>query len=131
MKAYWDSSAIVQATADHALRTRLRNERGFTRTHALAETFSALTAGSLAVRLDANAAAQTVENLAADLDFLDLTAVEVISAMKQARKRGVRGGRIHDFLHAIAAEKSGASELLTLDENDFGQLTDNVKVRQV
>jgi hypothetical protein len=36
MKAYWDSSALVQATADLALRTRLNRDRGITRTHALA-----------------------------------------------------------------------------------------------
>jgi hypothetical protein len=57
MKAYWDSSALVEASANLVIRRRLRNERGITRTHALAEAFSALTAGGLAVRLDADAAA--------------------------------------------------------------------------
>jgi len=33
--------------------------------------------------------------------------------------------------HAVAAEKSGAIELLTADENDFESLTDSVKVVQV
>jgi predicted nucleic acid-binding protein len=131
MKAYWDSSAIVQASADLALRTRLRTERGITRTHTLSEAFSALTAGGLAVRLDADAAAEMVENLARDLDFVDLTAAEMLKALKQARRRGVRGGRVHDFMHAVAAEKSGAEELLTLDANDFDSLTDSVKVEVV
>ena len=36
-----------------------------------------------------------------------------------------------DFLHAVAAQKAGVEELLTLDENDFEQLLDNLKVRQV
>jgi predicted nucleic acid-binding protein len=72
-----------------------------------------------------------VNNLAQDLDFVDLTAQEVLNALKQARKRGVRGGRVHDFLHAVAAEKSGASQLLTLDENDFESLVDSVKVEQI
>ena len=109
MKAYWDSSARVEACADPALRGRLRAEGGVTRTHALAETFSALTAGNLAVRLDADGAARMVGNLAQDLDFVDLTSKEVLDALKQTRKRGVRGGRIHDFLHAVAAEKAKAS----------------------
>jgi len=43
--------------------------------------------------------------------------------LKEARKKGVRGGRIHDYLHAVAAEKSGARQLLTLDKNDFNGLT--------
>jgi predicted nucleic acid-binding protein len=131
MKAYWDSSALVQATADLALRTRLHRDRGITRTHALAESFSALTAGNLAVRLDAAAAARTVENLAQDLDFVDLTAKEVLDALKQARRRGVRGGRVHDFLHACAAEKANVDRLLTVDENDFESLLDSVQIEQL
>src|ERR1041384_6291263 len=131
MKAYWDSSALVEASADIALRTRLLKERGISRTHSLAESFSALTASGLGVRLDADAAATMVHNLAQDLDFVELTPAEVLSALKQARKRGVRGGRVHDFLHAVAAEKCGATQLLTLDENDFESLLDTVKVEQV
>jgi len=91
MKAYWDSSALVAASADLTLRTRLRDERGFVRSHALAEIFSALTGGNLTIRLEADAAARTVENLAQDLDFIELTPHEILGALKQARKRGVRG----------------------------------------
>ena len=131
MKAYWDSSALVEAAADLALRSRLRQERGITRTHALAEIFSALTGGNLAIRLEADAAAQVVETLAQDLDFVDLPAKEVLGALKLARKRGVRGGRVHDFLHAIAAENSGVEELLTTDQHDFESLTQSVKVELV
>jgi predicted nucleic acid-binding protein len=131
MKAYWDSSALVEAASDFALRTRLRQERGITRTHALAEIFSALTGGNLAIRLEADAAAEMVDNLAQDLDFVDLTAKEVLAALKRARKRGVRRGRVHDFLHAIAAENSGAEELLTTDQYDFESLTDSVRVELI
>jgi predicted nucleic acid-binding protein len=64
------------------------------------------------------------------LDFHDLTAAEVLTALKEARKKGVRGGRIHDYLHAVAAQKSGAKKLLTLDRNDFAGLT-KVGIEQV
>ena len=131
MKAYWDSSALVQACADLSLRRRLKNEGGLTRLHTLAETFSALTGGNLSIRLEADAAARTIENLAHDLEFVELTAEDMLRALKQARKRGVRGGRVHDLMHAVAAEKSGAAELLTVDENDFESLTDSVTVEQV
>ena len=131
MKAYWDSSALVQACSDVALRRRLRTERGFTRTHALAESFSALTGGNLSIRLDADAAARTVESLAKDLEFVEISPDEILEALKEARRRGVRGGRVHDFLHAVAAEKAGAAELLTVDENDFESLTVRVKVAPV
>src|SRR5438046_1164955 len=119
MKAYWDSSALVEASAGLTLRARLRNERGITRPHALAEVFSALTGGNLGIRVEPDAAARTIENIAQDLEFVDLTSDETLRALKQARKRGVRGGRVHDFLHAVAAEKSPVSELLTADRHDF------------
>jgi len=130
MSAYWDSSAVIEACANQGLRVRLHRERGLTRTHTLAEVFSTLTGGNLAFRLDADAAAQTIANLAADLDFHDLTAGEVLQALKEARKKGVRGGRIHDYLHAVAAQKSGAKKVLTLDKNDFTDLT-KVEIEQV
>ncbi|MBU6400366.1 MAG: PIN domain-containing protein [Verrucomicrobia bacterium] len=131
MKAYWDASALVEATSHTLLRARLRRERGVTRTHSLAEAFSALTGGNLGIRLDPEAAARVVNNLAADLDFVEVNAQEVLSALKRARKLGVRGGRVHDLLHAIAADKSGLPELLTLDQNDFAGLTTRATVQQV
>jgi predicted nucleic acid-binding protein len=130
MSAYWDSSAVIEACASTLLRARLHRERGVTRTHTLAEVFSTLTGGNLAFRLDADGAARTVANLAVDLDFCDLAAQEILQALKEARKRGVRGGRVHDYLHAVAAEKAGAKKLITLDRNDFKDLT-NVEIEQV
>lgn len=55
-------------------------------------------------------------------------AKEVLLALKQAGKLGVRGGRVHDYVHALAADKSGADELLTLDANDFVGLTVKAKI---
>jgi predicted nucleic acid-binding protein len=130
MKAYWDSSALVQATSEIGLRRRLRAEGGITRCHALAEVFSALTSGRLAIRLDANDAAATVENLASDLELIELSAPEIVTALKQARTRGVRGGRVHDYIHARVVEKSGGKVLLTADRNDFENLVDTVTVHQ-
>jgi predicted nucleic acid-binding protein len=123
MRDYWDSSAVIESCNNPELRVRLHRERGFTRTHTLAEVFSTLTGGNLAFRLGADEAAKTVANLALDLDFHDLAATDVLRALKEARKKGVRGGRIHDYLHAVAAEKAGARKLLTLDRNDFNNLT--------
>lgn len=123
MKAYWDSAALVQAWMDIQLRTRLHAEGGVTRTHALAEVFSTLTGGRLPLRLDADSASAVLDNLASDLEFQDLDAQEVLSALKQAQKRGVRGGRVHDYLHGVAADKKGVSALLTTDQFDFTGLT--------
>ena len=70
-------------------------------------------------------------NAGLDLEFVDLTRAEVLTALEQTRRRGVRGGRVHDFLHAVAAEKSGAAQLLTTDEHDFESLSDHLRVEQV
>ena len=131
MKAYWDSAALIEACSDVVLRTRLRSERGVTRTHALAEVFSTLTGNKIGMRFAADAAAQAIDSLAADLDFVDLNEEETRQALRFARQKGVRGGRVHDLLHAVAAEKAGVKELLTIDQNDFNGLMENVKIVQL
>jgi predicted nucleic acid-binding protein len=122
MKAYWDSSALVQSLAEPALQLRLKQERGFTRPHALAEAFSALT-GNPVARVDANDASAFITSLPRSLDFIELAVPEILRALKTARQKGVRGGRVHDYLHAVAAEKSGAKQILTLDRTDFLGIT--------
>jgi predicted nucleic acid-binding protein len=124
MKAYWDTSALVEATMDQALRSRVKREQPYTRTHSLAEAFSALTGGNLGIRLEADDAAATLQNIAEDIEFVELDKADVLAAFKSARRKGVRGGRIHDYLHAVAAEKQKATQFVTLDRNDFAGLTD-------
>ena len=63
------------------------------------------------------------KTLSLHLDFVKLSASDVLVALKNARKRLVRGGRIHDYLHAVAAEKGLATKILTLDKYDFDDLT--------
>ena len=123
MKTYWDSSALVAAVETPAMQLRLQRERGVTRSHTLAEVFSTIT-GNPKNRADAQIAAEILANLAKSLDFVDLTADEMLAALKSARKLGVRGGRVHDFFHAVAAKKSGAKKIVTLDKNDFAGLTE-------
>jgi predicted nucleic acid-binding protein len=130
MKAYWDSSALVSATEDPVLSARLASDKGFSRRHALAETFSALT-GKAHLKTDANKAAVLLEQFAADLDFIELSTEEIVQAAKDAQSLGVRGGGIHDLLHARAALKSGAKCFLTLDKNDFINLVPGLSIEQV
>ena len=127
MKAYWDSSALIETTQKPDLLARLKREGAFTRTHSLAETFAVLS-GNPNVRFSAHFAAETVKGLAQYLDFVDVSADEVIAALGMAQAKGVRGGRVHDYIHALAAKKSGADTLLTLDKNDFTGLFPAVSV---
>ena len=130
MKPYWDSSALVQTVLDDGTHERLKREGGFTRTHTLSETFSVLT-GRAHLRMEANAAHKTIQEIARHLEFVDLTADEILAALAHAQKRGVRGGRVHDYVHALAAKKSGATSLLTLDKNDFDLLVPGLTVEQI
>ena len=75
------------------------------------------------VALSADDAADLLEQAAADLDFLELTPHNVLQSLAAAQKKGVRGGRVYDFLHAVAAEKSGADVLYTLNTEDFKGLS--------
>jgi predicted nucleic acid-binding protein len=123
MKNYWDSSSLVAAVEIPALQLRLREERGVTRVHTLAEVFSTIT-GNPKGRVEPDRATEILEYLAQSLDFVDLTGVEMLAALKSARMLGIRGGRVHDYFHAVAAKKSGAEKILTLDKNDFLGLTE-------
>lgn len=123
MTAYWGSSAIIAAWINPEIWMRLHRERRVTRTHSLAEVFSAFTGGNLTIRQDADGAARTIANLAQDLDFVDLDQTEVVAALRLTHVKGLRGGRVHDYLHAVAAEKIQAEKLLTVDCGDFSGIT--------
>jgi predicted nucleic acid-binding protein len=131
MKPYWDASALIQTHLDEELHIRLKQAGAVTRTHSLSEMFSTLTGGRVALRLEANDAAKSIENIVKHLEFVDLTGDEVVQALKKARSRGVRGGRVHDYLHALAAQKAKADALLTTDRNDFDGLVPGLSVEQV
>jgi len=122
MKAYWDSSALVEAVQNLGVRKALRKVSGFTRPHALAEVFSTLTGGRLGYRCQPDDAAKIGRELASDLKFVELDEQETLHALATSRKHGVRGGQIHDYLHAIAARKAGALTIYTFNTGDFGSL---------
>jgi predicted nucleic acid-binding protein len=128
MNVYWDSSALVSSTVDPSIRARLQGGLQWSRPHALAETFSTLTGGRLGYRVDPGDASALVAGLAARLHFIDLTAEETLEALAAAKVHGVRGGRTHDWLHAVAARKAGCSRLLTLNLSDFEGLDPHLAV---
>jgi predicted nucleic acid-binding protein len=122
MRTYWDSSALVAATMDWGIREKLREAEQFTRTHSFAEVFSTLTGGRLGFRIDAADAAEVIGDLASDLEVTDLTVDETFAALREARNKGVRGGRTHDYLHAAAAVTAGCERIRTLNTSDFEDL---------
>jgi predicted nucleic acid-binding protein len=136
MTIYWDTSALVRDFATGAL----DKVEGVTRTHTLVELFSTLTGRGYDERLkdghirhrklSLQAGAKVVARVRSRLDIVDLTPDEVLSVIQRAQKVNAQGGRVHDLMHAAAAEKAGAKELWTLDRNDFAGLG-SVPVKQI
>jgi len=119
MIAYWDSSALVSAFSASRVKKRLVEEGGVTRIHSLTEVFTTLTGGRLGFRVDAEQAAIMIKRLTAHLTIVGLTADETLAALRNAKSKGIRGARIHDFLHIAAALRENCTVVLTLNTNDF------------
>jgi hypothetical protein len=130
MITYWDSSAIVAASIDRPVRERLSQPNQCTRSHTLAEVFSILTGGRLGYRVDADDAQEILADMSKHLSFSDLTSDEVLSALGEARKKGIRGGQVHDYLHAVAALKANASVFLTLNTSDFKGIFEQLELKE-
>jgi hypothetical protein len=69
-----------------------------------------------------------IREISAGMNFVELDAGETLSALEAAQTRGVRGGRVHDWLHARAAEKAKVAVLLTDNFADFAGLEDGFSV---
>jgi predicted nucleic acid-binding protein len=125
MIAALDSSVIVAALDTlqpfHRECLDLLRQPGLhARAHALAESFSTLTGGRLSVRMSADNVVRALkQTILPRVTILHLTAEEYLSAMGEAQSRGIRGGAIYDYLHLVAARKSGAERLYTLNVSDF------------
>ncbi len=124
MKRYWDASALIDALHDSRVEQKALEPEQWTRPHALAETFATLTGGRLGFRYLPDDAAALIRELTLNMNFVELDAGETLAALDVAQQRGVRGGRVHDWLHARAAQKAKVDELLTDNLNDFAGLED-------
>jgi hypothetical protein len=67
-------------------------------------------------------AAKWLRNFSTKVKLVDLTLDESLDAMDETQKKGIQGARIHDFLHAAAADKARSDELFTRNTNDFASL---------
>jgi hypothetical protein len=130
MTRYWDASALVDALHDTNVETKALEPGQVTRVHTLAETFSTLTGGRLGFQYLPDDAAALIAEMTADFVFVELTEAEVKAALATAQQRGVRGGRVHDLLHAIAAQKARVAEVVTDNISDFEGLTGNIPIRR-
>lgn len=122
---FLDSSVLIAALLEdepaHEACVRLLGRRQTAIwTHALAEVFSTLTGGRLGIRVAPALAAELIEHsLLPRVKCLDLTAAEMLAAIRAATEVGARGGALYDFLHLVVAREAGASHLYTLNHRHF------------
>lgn len=128
MKRYWDASALVDALHETRAEQKALEPDQWTRSHALAETFSTLTSGRLGFQYLRDDAAALIREITAGMNFVELDATETLKALEAAQTRGVRGGRVHDWIHARAAQKANVAELVTDNFADFAGLEDGFSV---
>ena len=128
MKRYWDASALVDALHDPHVEEKALESDQWTRAHTLAEAFSTLTGGRLGFKYLPDDAAALIREISAEMNFVELDPPEMLTALELAQKLGVRGGRVHDWLHARAAHKAKVAELLTDNMGDFAGLEDGFSI---
>lgn len=128
MRRYWDASALVDALHDPRVEQKTREPGQWTRLHALVETFATLTGGRLGIQYLPDDAAALVKEVSSNMSFVELDHSEISMALESAQQHGVRGGRVHDWLHACAARKANVAELLTDNLSDYAGLEDGFTV---
>jgi predicted nucleic acid-binding protein len=128
MSQYLDSSVLVASLSpddpDHVACDTLLSQTGnCTSPHALNETFATLTGGRMGIRVDADVAAKLIrESIVPWVTFLELSVDEILESQSSARKQGVRGGGVYDYMHLVAARKVKADILYTINFSDFEHL---------
>lgn len=132
MKTLFDSSALiascVEAHANHRwILEQIAEATGDSCfcAHALAETFAVLTA---AYRLPSPTAMELVDSFTAWARIVELGTDDYELAMKRVGKARRAGGSIYDALHCVAATKSRAGRIVTLNPRDFRALAAGIPI---
>ncbi len=132
MSAYWDSSALLNAIVSQAVAARL-GPGDVTRSHGFCEVYSLLTGRGIPTKdgrigFTPADAARIIEKLANKLTIRDLNRPETLDALRDARRLGVQGARVHDLMHARSAVLAGVDRIFTRNIADFQGLTGNLPV---
>lgn len=88
--------------------------------HGINETFSTLTGGRQSIRMSPDTAMSLLENdYLPGLTLVTLPLNRQLAALREAERRGVRGGAVFDYMHLVAARYAKAPRLYTLNLSDF------------
>ena len=130
MRALFDTSVLVNAIiaelSGHSDAAALLKKAGngelelFVASHALAETFSALSTLPLSPRISAGQATRLLElNVLDRCTAVTLDALEYGTVLSRMSTLGLSGGIVYDALHVRAAEVARVEKLYTFNRRDF------------
>ncbi len=94
-------------------------------THALAEVYSVLTGMKVAPRVSPTVAFRAVTSITESFEVINLDQADYLWCLQEADHRHVQGGGFYDLLHVRAADKAGASQILTFNVRHFERLVDD------
>jgi hypothetical protein len=137
LRTYWDTSAAINAFVSAKVSTRLDSGEHYIRVHLLSEFFATMTGRGIPVKdadgnpaklmLSPNDAATWLRKFCARVKVVDLDIEETLKALDEAQKKNVQGGKVYDFIHAVAADKIDSEKLLTRNAKDFVGLTEKAR----
>ena len=73
--------------------------------------------------MSAKEAAMWLREFSKKVKVVEIDMPEMLDALDSASEKGVQGGRVYDYTHAMAAKKCGAEIILTRNAKDFEGLT--------
>lgn len=133
MKTYFDSSVLVsllcvhskyKPAADAALLAAAG--KGFTATHALAETYRTLT--TLQLPVPPAAASKLVSGLKGKIAVMDLPLAVYQAALAEVSRQGLAGAIVYDAVHCFAARAGRAERIITRNAPHFRLFSGSIKV---
>ena len=80
------------------------------------------------MRFDPDQVALMIRDIASELQVVEIESRQCFEAFDQAKKKGVRGGRIYDYLHACAAIHHSCDMVYTLNAFDFEGLFEELEI---
>jgi len=119
--------AVLARHPEHAacLEALEDSDAPFTDAHALAEAFATLTGF---YKVPVAAATELTLGLQAILGVEPLPLADYVSAIQEARSRGVMGGGIYDSLHATFARRKGARRVVTRNPSHFAHTAPDLEI---